>query len=214
MLQPARDLAAGSGGTRFPARLPDCVLLLRLVCVCPLGLALPVLAPSLPLFLSPDQKCNPHLLTHFSNGTVPEGYETHWWDAPSIVGLIVFILCTLFIRCGGCFIQGEGPCGGGGRAAGAGPCGRASPSGSCVMVTGVGLALCSFPVPSAAIAQLCQSAVGQHRAGTGTFLRFVPSSVAGRSPSPQPRAALTHTPLERPAWIPDSRATYFYLFAF
>lgn len=50
---------------------------------------------------SPDQKCNPHLLTHFGNGTVlagPEGYETHWWDAPSIVGLVVFILCTVFIR--------------------------------------------------------------------------------------------------------------------
>lgn len=45
----------------------------------------------------PDQECNPHLLTRFSNGTVPEGYETHWWDAPSIVGLIVFILCTIFI---------------------------------------------------------------------------------------------------------------------
>lgn len=48
-----------------------------------------------------DQKCNPHLLTHLSNGTIlagPEGYETHWWDAPSIVGLIIFILCTVFIR--------------------------------------------------------------------------------------------------------------------
>ncbi|XP_014446921.1 serine incorporator 2 [Tupaia chinensis] len=44
----------------------------------------------------PDQKCNPHLLTHL-NATVPEGYETQWWDAPSIVGLIVFILCTFFI---------------------------------------------------------------------------------------------------------------------
>uniref|UniRef100_A0A671EV16 Serine incorporator 2 n=2 Tax=Rhinolophus ferrumequinum TaxID=59479 RepID=A0A671EV16_RHIFE len=45
----------------------------------------------------PDQKCNPHLLT---NGTVlagAEGYVTQWWDAPSIVGLIVFILCTLFL---------------------------------------------------------------------------------------------------------------------
>ncbi|XP_054427858.1 serine incorporator 2 [Pteronotus mesoamericanus] len=44
----------------------------------------------------PDQKCNPH----FDNGTIltgPEGYVTQWWDAPSIVGLIVFILCTLFI---------------------------------------------------------------------------------------------------------------------
>ncbi|XP_008064965.1 serine incorporator 2 [Carlito syrichta] len=48
----------------------------------------------------PDQKCNPHLLTHLGNETVlagPEGYETQWWDAPSIVGLIIFILCTLFI---------------------------------------------------------------------------------------------------------------------
>ncbi|XP_044093583.1 serine incorporator 2 [Neovison vison] len=48
----------------------------------------------------PDQKCNPHLLTRFGNGTIlagPDGYETHWWDAPNIVGLIVFILCTLFI---------------------------------------------------------------------------------------------------------------------
>lgn len=58
------------------------------------GLRVTVLPP-------PDQKCNPHLLTHFGNGTVlagPEGYETHWWDAPSIVGLVVFILCTVFIR--------------------------------------------------------------------------------------------------------------------
>lgn len=50
---------------------------------------------------SPDRKCNPSLLTLFGNGTVlagPEGYETQWWDAPSIVGLVVFILCTLFIR--------------------------------------------------------------------------------------------------------------------
>ncbi|KAM5247270.1 serine incorporator 2 [Ctenodactylus gundi] len=48
----------------------------------------------------PDQKCNPHLLTYLSNETIvagPEGYETQWWDAPSIVGLIIFILCTLFI---------------------------------------------------------------------------------------------------------------------
>uniref|UniRef100_A0A7N5JEQ8 Serine incorporator 2 n=1 Tax=Ailuropoda melanoleuca TaxID=9646 RepID=A0A7N5JEQ8_AILME len=48
----------------------------------------------------PDQKCNPHLLTRFGNGTIlagPDSYETHWWDAPSIVGLVVFILCTLFI---------------------------------------------------------------------------------------------------------------------
>ncbi|KAM9242235.1 serine incorporator 2 [Dugong dugon] len=48
----------------------------------------------------PDQKCNPHLLTDFGNETVlagPEGYVTRWWDAPSIVGLVIFILCSLFI---------------------------------------------------------------------------------------------------------------------
>lgn len=60
--------------------------------------------------LSLDQKCNPHL-TYFSNGTVQagaEGYATQWWDAPSIVGLIIFILCTLFIRYGGGLVSGEG----------------------------------------------------------------------------------------------------------
>ncbi|KAK2106351.1 Serine incorporator 2 [Saguinus oedipus] len=49
---------------------------------------------------SPEQKCNPHLPTQLGNGTVlagPEGYQTQWWDAPSIVGLIIFLLCTLFI---------------------------------------------------------------------------------------------------------------------
>ena len=60
---------------------------------------------------SSDQKCNPHLLTRFSNETVlagPDGYETHWWDAPNIVGLIIFILCTLFIGYGGGLASGEG----------------------------------------------------------------------------------------------------------
>lgn len=51
------------------------------------------------VFPFPDQKCNPHLLTQLSNDTMlAEGYETQWWDAPSIVGLVIFILCTLFIR--------------------------------------------------------------------------------------------------------------------
>ncbi|KAM4871660.1 serine incorporator 2 isoform 2-T2 [Thomomys bottae] len=48
----------------------------------------------------PDQKCNPHLPVPQSNESLPEGpvnYETQWWDAPSIVGLVIFILCTLFI---------------------------------------------------------------------------------------------------------------------
>lgn len=61
---------------------------------------------------SPDQKCNPHLLTWLDNETIlagPEGYVTQWWDAPSIVGLIVFILCTLFIRYGRGLGSGEGP---------------------------------------------------------------------------------------------------------
>ncbi|XP_007624716.3 serine incorporator 2 isoform X1 [Cricetulus griseus] len=46
----------------------------------------------------PDQKCNPHLPT--KNGTSQvdlEDYSTMWWDAPSIVGLVVFLLCTFFI---------------------------------------------------------------------------------------------------------------------
>lgn len=63
------------------------------------------------MLLSLDHKCNPHLLTHFGNGTVlagPEGYVTQWWDAPSIVGLIIFILCTLFIRYGGRLVSREG----------------------------------------------------------------------------------------------------------
>ncbi|XP_004465792.1 serine incorporator 2 [Dasypus novemcinctus] len=48
----------------------------------------------------PDQKCNPHLLTPLGNETAPagpEGHGTQWWGAPSIAGLVVFILCTLFI---------------------------------------------------------------------------------------------------------------------
>lgn len=60
------------------------------------------------MLLSLDQKCNPHLLT---NGTVlagAEGYVTQWWDAPSIVGLIVFILCTLFLRYSRALVSGEG----------------------------------------------------------------------------------------------------------
>lgn len=64
------------------------------------GLSMPEL--SSPVSQSSDQKCNPHLLTSFGNDSVlagAESYETQWWDAPSIVGLVIFILCTLFIRC-------------------------------------------------------------------------------------------------------------------
>ncbi|XP_071433003.1 serine incorporator 2 [Pithys albifrons albifrons] len=46
----------------------------------------------------PTQSCNPTLLVR--NSTSPATATaplTAWWDAPSIVGLIIFILCTLFI---------------------------------------------------------------------------------------------------------------------
>ncbi|XP_071309206.1 serine incorporator 2 isoform X2 [Agelaius tricolor] len=50
----------------------------------------------------PSQRCNPTLLLRNSTGsaTATEPLTT-WWDAPSIVGLVIFILCTLFIslRC-------------------------------------------------------------------------------------------------------------------
>uniref|UniRef100_A0A8D2QBK1 Serine incorporator 3 n=1 Tax=Zonotrichia albicollis TaxID=44394 RepID=A0A8D2QBK1_ZONAL len=44
-------------------------------------------------------RCNPTLLLRNSTGsaTATEPLTT-WWDAPSIVGLVIFILCTLFIR--------------------------------------------------------------------------------------------------------------------
>ncbi|XP_061453258.1 serine incorporator 2 [Rhineura floridana] len=49
----------------------------------------------------PDKYCNPTLLIRTEgNGTssVPaNGQLTQWWDAPSIVGLVIFILCTFFI---------------------------------------------------------------------------------------------------------------------
>ncbi|KAI1231293.1 Serine incorporator 2, partial [Lamprotornis superbus] len=46
----------------------------------------------------PSQRCNPTLLVRNSTGsaTATEPLTT-WWDAPSIVGLVIFILCTLFI---------------------------------------------------------------------------------------------------------------------
>ncbi|XP_019367672.1 PREDICTED: serine incorporator 2 isoform X1 [Gavialis gangeticus] len=46
----------------------------------------------------PNKSCNPTLLVRNSTATpVAEGHVTMWWDAPSIVGLIIFVLCTLFI---------------------------------------------------------------------------------------------------------------------
>ncbi|XP_075764716.1 serine incorporator 2 [Pelodiscus sinensis] len=46
----------------------------------------------------PNKSCNPTLLVRNSTAGQPaDGQVTQWWDAPSIVGLIIFLLCTLFI---------------------------------------------------------------------------------------------------------------------
>ncbi|NXG57355.1 SERC2 protein, partial [Hemiprocne comata] len=46
----------------------------------------------------PTQTCNPTLLVRNSTSSaMATQLPTTWWDAPSIVGLIIFILCTLFI---------------------------------------------------------------------------------------------------------------------
>ncbi|OXB61879.1 hypothetical protein ASZ78_004585 [Callipepla squamata] len=46
----------------------------------------------------PIQECNPTLLLRNSTSSAAATQTlTTWWDAPSIVGLVVFILCTLFI---------------------------------------------------------------------------------------------------------------------
>lgn len=46
-----------------------------------------------------DKYCNPTLLVRNSTaGLAADGQVTQWWDASSIVGLVIFLLCTLFIR--------------------------------------------------------------------------------------------------------------------
>ncbi|KFO78865.1 Serine incorporator 2, partial [Cuculus canorus] len=45
----------------------------------------------------PTQACNPTLLVRNSTSSAATTQVTTWWDAPSIVGLVIFILCTLFI---------------------------------------------------------------------------------------------------------------------
>ncbi|XP_072835559.2 serine incorporator 2 isoform X2 [Pogona vitticeps] len=49
----------------------------------------------------PDKYCNPTLLirteSNSTSVTAAGGQPTQWWDAPSIVGLVIFILCTFFI---------------------------------------------------------------------------------------------------------------------
>ncbi|RLV84423.1 hypothetical protein DV515_00016242, partial [Chloebia gouldiae] len=44
------------------------------------------------------QRCNPTLLVRNSTASATASEPlTAWWDAPSIAGLVIFILCTLFI---------------------------------------------------------------------------------------------------------------------
>ncbi|KAM8977414.1 serine incorporator 2 [Pelodytes ibericus] len=51
----------------------------------------------------PDKNCNPTLLSIVTNATNTAATSSSssasvlWWDAPSIVGLVIFIVCTLFI---------------------------------------------------------------------------------------------------------------------
>ncbi|XP_073678607.1 serine incorporator 2 [Garra rufa] len=51
---------------------------------------------------NPNRKCNPSLLSLVNGGptaatpTVAPGITTQWWDAQSIVGLVIFLLCTLY----------------------------------------------------------------------------------------------------------------------
>ncbi|KAG8143236.1 putative Serine incorporator 2-like protein [Naja naja] len=49
----------------------------------------------------PEKHCNPTLLIRTAGNStraLPEnGQPTQWWDAPSIVSLIIFVFCTLFI---------------------------------------------------------------------------------------------------------------------
>ncbi|XP_048057969.1 serine incorporator 2 isoform X2 [Megalobrama amblycephala] len=51
---------------------------------------------------NPNRKCNPSLLSLVNGGptaptpTSAPGIHTQWWDAQSIVGLVIFLLCTLY----------------------------------------------------------------------------------------------------------------------
>lgn len=52
-----------------------------------------------------DRKCNPSLLSLVANvssaqtpGDSGSGV-VQWWDAQGIVGLIIFVFCTLYARC-------------------------------------------------------------------------------------------------------------------
>ncbi|XP_051921447.1 serine incorporator 2 isoform X1 [Hippocampus zosterae] len=50
---------------------------------------------------NPNRKCNPSLLSIVSNVSTPNNSEhtpghLQWWDAQSIVGLLIFLFCTLY----------------------------------------------------------------------------------------------------------------------
>uniref|UniRef100_A0A6Q2XTR6 Serine incorporator 2, like n=1 Tax=Esox lucius TaxID=8010 RepID=A0A6Q2XTR6_ESOLU len=51
---------------------------------------------------NPNRKCNPSLLALVSNVSLSESTPTNapgqvqWWDAQSIVGLVIFLFCTLY----------------------------------------------------------------------------------------------------------------------
>ncbi|XP_061530992.1 LOW QUALITY PROTEIN: serine incorporator 2 [Phycodurus eques] len=51
---------------------------------------------------NPNHKCNPSLLSLVSNGSTPSHSGEHtpgqlqWWDAQSVVGLLLFFFCTLY----------------------------------------------------------------------------------------------------------------------
>lgn len=54
------------------------------------------------MFLSADKKCNPSLLSLVQSGAATPAPtpapSVQWWDAQSIVGLIIFLFCTLYAR--------------------------------------------------------------------------------------------------------------------
>lgn len=50
---------------------------------------------------NPNRKCNPSLLSLVSNVSTPESSgedpgHVQWWDAQAIVGLVIFLFCTLY----------------------------------------------------------------------------------------------------------------------
>lgn len=54
------------------------------------------------MFPSADRKCNPSLLGLVQSGTTTPtptpAPSVQWWDAQSIVGLLIFLFCTLYAR--------------------------------------------------------------------------------------------------------------------